>query len=134
MSTHYSATPVATWSDLWKQGFGTRLRQQRERRGVELAAIAEHYESQAIAARKRLSATTSSTGPPASSGGLWVRNYAQAIGADADAVVREMCALYPEEEVSVERESRRRSTVAAPRASGSRALNLVSWTARRRQA
>src|SRR5256885_13056399 len=81
--------------------FGTRLRQQRERRGIELAAIAGQtkIKRSLLEALERDDLKYWPTGIFRRS---WVRNYAQAIGADADAVVRELRALYPEEEVSVE--------------------------------
>lgn len=105
--------------------FGTRLRQQRERRGVELAAIAEHMKVKRslLEALERDDLKYWPTGIFRRS---WVRNYAQAIGADADAVVREMCALYPEEEVSVESIASALDR-AGSESTGSRTLNLVSW-------
>ncbi|HXD15896.1 MAG TPA: helix-turn-helix transcriptional regulator [Vicinamibacterales bacterium] len=105
--------------------FGTRLRQQRERRGVELAAIAEQtkIKRSLLEALERDDLKYWPTGVFRRS---WVRNYAQAIGADADAVVRELCALYPEEEVSVEAIASALDR-AGSESAGSRALNLVSW-------
>ncbi|HKC57313.1 MAG TPA: helix-turn-helix transcriptional regulator [Vicinamibacterales bacterium] len=105
--------------------FGTRLRQQRERRGVELAAIAEQtkIKRSLLEALERDDLKYWPTGIFRRS---WVRNYAQAIGADADAVVRELCALYPEEEVSVESIASALDR-AGSESTGSRTLNLVSW-------
>ena len=105
--------------------FGTRLRQQRERRGIELAAIAGQtkIKRSLLEALERDDLKYWPTGIFRRS---WVRNYAQAIGADADAVVRELRALYPEEEVSVE-DIASALERAGSETYGSRALNLVSW-------
>src|SRR2546423_6397889 len=104
--------------------FGTRLRQQRERRGIELAAIAGQtkIKRSLLEALERDDLKYWPTGIFRRS---WVRNYAQAIGADADAVVRELRALYPEEEVSVE-DIASALERAGSETYGSRALNLVS--------
>ena len=108
-----------------KASFGTRLRQQRERRGIELAVIAEQtkIKRSLLDALERDDLKYWPTGIFRRS---WVRNYAQAIGADADAVVRELCALYPEEEVSVE-DIASALERAGSESCGSRVLNLVSW-------
>ena len=105
--------------------FGTRLREQRERRGIELAAIAEQMKIKRslLEALERDDLKYWPTGIFRRS---WVRNYARAIGADADAVVRELVALYPEEEVSVEAIASALER-GGSEGTGSRTLNLVSW-------
>ena len=105
--------------------FGTRLRQQRERHGIEIAAIAEQtkIKRSLLEALERDDLKYWPTGIFRRS---WVRNYAQAIGADADAVVRELCALYPEEEMSVEAIASALDRAGSER-SFSPTLYLVSW-------
>src|ERR1044072_5801053 len=81
--------------------FGTRLRQQRERHGIALAAIAEQTKIKQSLLQE-LERDNLSHWPTGIFRRSWVRNYARAIGADEDAVVSELCALYPEEPVTVE--------------------------------
>ena len=75
--------------------FGARLRSQRERQHVELAAIAEETKINA-ALLEGLERDDLSRWP----GGLfrraYVRTYAQKIGLDPEQVVREFLALYPD--------------------------------------
>jgi transcriptional regulator with XRE-family HTH domain len=105
--------------------FGTRLRQQRERHGIELAAIAEQTKIKR-SLLEGLERDDLKYWPTGIFRRSWVRNYAHAIGADADAVVRELCALYPEEEMSVERIASALDRAGSER-SFSPTLNLVSW-------
>src|SRR4051794_28334678 len=81
--------------------FGTRLRQQRERHGIELAAIAEQTKVK-LSLLQGLERDDLSHWPAGVFRKSWVRAYAHAIGADTDAVVRELCALYPDEPETVE--------------------------------
>jgi len=104
---------------------GTRLRQQREHRGIELAAIAEQTKIKR-SLLEGLERDDLRYWPNGIFRRSWVRNYAQAIGADADAVVRELCALYPEEEVSVESIASALDRAGSEN-TGSRTLNLVHW-------
>ena len=75
--------------------FGARLRSQRERQHVELAAIAEETKIN-VALLEGLERDDLSRWP----GGLfrraYVRTYAQKIGLDPEKVVREFLAIYPE--------------------------------------
>jgi hypothetical protein len=75
--------------------FGARLRSQRERQHVELAAIAEETKINA-ALLEGLERDDLSRWP----GGLfrraYVRTYAQKIGLDPEQVVREFLSLYPD--------------------------------------
>ncbi len=107
------------------ESFGTRLRHQRERQGIELAAIAE----QAKIKRSLLEALERddlSHWPPGIFRRAWVRNYALTIGADADAVVHELLALHPEQPESVEAiASAIDRTSSTRRFSGS--LRFMSW-------
>jgi len=74
---------------------GTRLREQREQKGVSLAAIAEDTKI-SIALLEGLERDDVSRWP----GGLfrraYVRSYARAIGLDPEVVVREFVALNPD--------------------------------------
>ena len=75
--------------------FGARLRSQRERQHVELAAIAEETKIN-VALLEGLERDDLSRWP----GGLfrraYVRTYAQRIGLDPEKVVREFLAIYPD--------------------------------------
>lgn len=105
--------------------FGTRLRQQRERQGIDLATIAEHtkIKRSLLEALERDDLRYWPTGIFRRG---WIRNYAKAIGADADAVVRELRTLYPDEEVSVEAIASALDREGSE-STGSRVLHLVSW-------
>jgi transcriptional regulator with XRE-family HTH domain len=78
-----------------EQTFGARLRSQREQQQVELAAIAEETKI-SVALLEGLERDDLSRWP----GGLfrraYVRTYAQKIGLNADQVVREFLAAYPD--------------------------------------
>src|SRR5258705_4715110 len=105
--------------------FGTRLRQQRERHGIELAAIAEQTKIK-LSLLQELERDNLKHWPTGIFRRSWVRNYARAIGANEDAVIGELCALYPDEPVSVE------AIASALDRAGSEnrfqgALNLTSW-------
>ena len=105
--------------------FGTRLRQQRERHGIELAAIAEQTKIK-LSLLRELECDNLKHWPTGIFRRSWVRNYARAIGANEDAVVGELCALYPEEPISVE------EIASALDRAGSESrfqgvLNLTSW-------
>jgi len=105
--------------------FGTRLRQQRERHGVELAAIAEQTKIK-LSLLQELERDNLKHWPTGIFRRSWVRNYARAIGANEDAVIGELCALYPEEPISVE------EIASALDRAGSESpfqgvLNLTSW-------
>ena len=105
--------------------FGTRLRQQRERRGIELAVIADQTKIKR-SLLEGLERDDLRYWPTGIFRRAWIRNYAKTIGADADAVIRELRALYPEEEVSVEKIASALDR-AGSESTGSRALNLVAW-------
>lgn len=105
--------------------FGTRLREQRERHGIELAAIAEQTKIK-LSLLQELERDNLKHWPTGIFRRSWVRNYARAIGANEDAVVGELCALYPDEPVSVE------AIASALDRAGSESrfqgvLNLTSW-------
>jgi hypothetical protein len=78
-----------------EQTFGARLRSQREQQQVELATIAEETKI-SVALLEGLERDDLSRWP----GGLfrraYVRTYAQRIGLNADQVVREFLAAYPD--------------------------------------
>ncbi len=75
--------------------FGTRLRAQREARGVTLEAIAQHTKvSQSLLAdmeRGRFDRW-----PPGIFGRSFIRGYAEAISLDADVVVAEFVDIFPD--------------------------------------
>ena len=75
--------------------FGTRLRAQRERQQVTLEDVAEQTKIKAslLAALERDDVSHWPSGIFRRS---YIRSYAHAIGLDADAVVREFLALYPD--------------------------------------
>ena len=72
--------------------FGTRLRQQRERHGIELAAIAEQTKIK-LSLLQELERDNLKHWPTGIFRRSWVRNYARAIGANEDAVVQLTCNL-----------------------------------------
>lgn len=75
--------------------FGARLRSQRERRQVSLAAIAEQTKIRA-SLLEALERDDVSRWPGGVFRRAYVRSYAVAIGADADAVVREFVERFPD--------------------------------------
>lgn len=75
--------------------FGARLRAQRERQHIELAAIAEGTKIKA-SLLEALERDDVSRWPGGVFRRAYIRAYAQAIGLDAESVVREFLALYPE--------------------------------------
>ena len=105
--------------------FGTRLRQQRERQGIDLAAIADQTKIKR-SLLEALERDDLKYWPTGIFRRAWIRNYAKAIGADADAVVRELRTLYPDEEVSVEAIASALDREGSE-STGSRVLHLVSW-------
>jgi len=77
------------------ESFGARMRQQREQRHVSLAAIAEQtkIKQSLLEAMERDDVSQWPSGIFRRS---FMRSYAQAIGSDADAVVRDFLASYPD--------------------------------------
>jgi transcriptional regulator with XRE-family HTH domain len=75
--------------------FGARLRAQRERQHIELAAIAEGTKIKA-SLLEALERDDVSRWPGGVFRRAYIRAYAQAIGLDAESVVREFLALYPD--------------------------------------
>jgi transcriptional regulator with XRE-family HTH domain len=104
--------------------FGMRLRQHRERQHIELAAIADYTKIQR-SLLEGLERDDLSRWPAGIFRKAWVRAYAQAIGLNADAVVRELCELYPEEPESVEAIASALDRSVTSRFA--RTLNLTSW-------
>jgi transcriptional regulator with XRE-family HTH domain len=86
--------------------FGTRLRTERERRGVSLDQIAQHTKVNrglfADMERGRFERW-----PPGIFGRAFIRGYAEVVGLDADATVGEYLALFPEHRAPRFTESRR---------------------------
>lgn len=75
--------------------FGARLRQHRERRGISLATIAEQTKIKS-SLLDGLERGDISQWPAGIFRRAYVRSYANAIGMDADAVLRDFLSLYPE--------------------------------------
>jgi transcriptional regulator with XRE-family HTH domain len=75
--------------------FGARLRQQRENQELTLDTIADQTKIKA-SLLEALERDDISHWPPGIYRRAYVRAYANAIGLDADAVVREFLAVYPE--------------------------------------
>lgn len=78
-----------------QQTFGARLRSQRERQEISLSVIAEQTKIRA-ALLDGLERDDVSHWPGGIFRRSYVRTYAQAIGLDPDAVVREFLELYPD--------------------------------------
>src|ERR1051325_8264894 len=77
------------------ESFGTRLRKQRERRKISLAAIAEQTKiHQPLLEELERDAVT--RWPSGIFRRAFIRSYAEAIGLQPDDVVREFLALYPD--------------------------------------
>jgi transcriptional regulator with XRE-family HTH domain len=77
------------------ESFGTRLRRQRERQHLTLASIADVTKIGA-SLLEALERDDVSHWPPGIFRRAFVRAYAEAIGLDADAVVREFLSRFPE--------------------------------------
>jgi cytoskeletal protein RodZ len=77
------------------QTFGARLRAHRQERQIELSVIAEQSKIR-VSLLEGLERDDVSQWPGGIFRRSYVRTYAQAIGLDPDAVVREFVALYPE--------------------------------------
>ena len=75
--------------------FGSRLRHERERRQIALKSIAESTKIN-IALLEGLERDDVSRWPSGIFRKSFIRSYADAIGLDADAVVREFVELYPD--------------------------------------
>jgi hypothetical protein len=78
-----------------QQTFGARLRSQRERQEISLSVIAEQTKIRA-SLLDSLERDDISQWPGGIFRRAYVRTYAQAIGLDPDAVVREFLELYPD--------------------------------------
>ena len=77
------------------ESFGARLRYERERRQIALRSIAEGTKI-SVALLEGLERDDVSRWPSGIFRKSFVRAYADAIGADADAVVREFAERYPD--------------------------------------
>ena len=77
------------------QSFGARLRMQRERQGVALTTIADNTKLK-TSLLEGLERDDISQWPHGIFRRSYVRSYAQAIGLDPDAVIREFLAVYPD--------------------------------------
>jgi transcriptional regulator with XRE-family HTH domain len=75
--------------------FGARLRQHRERQGIALATVAEKTKIK-LSLLEGLEQGNLSHWPVGLFRRAYVRSYAQAIGLDPDAVVRDVNELFPE--------------------------------------
>jgi transcriptional regulator with XRE-family HTH domain len=77
------------------EGFGARLRRRREEQAISLAAIAQHtkIKSSLLEALER---DDISHWPPGIFRRSFVRAYAQAVGLDPDATLREFLELHPD--------------------------------------
>ena len=74
--------------------FGPRLRSERERRGISLETIAV-VTNVSIDLWQGLERNDFSRWPTGIFARAFVRDYAKAVGLDADEVVDEFCRLYP---------------------------------------
>jgi transcriptional regulator with XRE-family HTH domain len=77
------------------ESFGTRLRQQRERRRISIASIASETKI-SVLLLERLERDDFTHWPNGIFGRSFVRTYAHAIGLDPDPVVREFVELHPD--------------------------------------
>ena len=75
--------------------FGARLRQQREERQVSLTTISTKTKIK-VSLLEALESDDFSTWPKGLFGRAYLRDYATAIGVDAEGVVSEFLALHPE--------------------------------------
>ena len=79
-----------------QQAFGARLRTQRERQGVSLAAIADSTKIK-LSLLDELERGDVSHWPHGLFRRAWLRDYAAAIGAPAESLVAEFVRLFPED-------------------------------------
>lgn len=79
---------------MMQESFGARLRQRREQKGVSLRTIAQHTKIQ-LSLLEGLERDDLTHWPAGIFRKAYVREYAQAIGLDADAVVREFAERHP---------------------------------------
>jgi len=77
------------------ESFGTRLRQQRERRRISLASIASETKI-SVLLLERLERDDFTHWPVGIFGRAFVRTYAHAIGLDPNPIVREFLELHPD--------------------------------------
>jgi transcriptional regulator with XRE-family HTH domain len=77
-----------------KEAFGPRLRRERERRGISLEHIAV-ITNVSVELWKGLEGNDFSQWPGGLFARAFVRDYARAIGVDADEVVDDFCRLFP---------------------------------------
>src|SRR5690242_20006115 len=77
------------------QGFGPRLRAERERRKIPLAAISANTKI-SVALLEGLERDDVSRWPSGIFRRSFVRDYAHAVGLDADATLREFLDLFPD--------------------------------------
>ena len=78
-----------------REQFGMRLRREREKRGISLDALAETTKV-GVDLWIGLEQNDLSRWPSGIFARAFVRDYARAIGLDADAVVNEFCRHYPQ--------------------------------------
>lgn len=81
--------------------FGARLREARERQRISLLVIAEQTKIK-LSLLEALERDDLSYWPGGIFRRAWVREYAQRVGLDPDATVREFLTVYPEEEETPE--------------------------------
>jgi transcriptional regulator with XRE-family HTH domain len=77
-----------------KEAFGPRLRRERERRGISLEHIAV-ITNVSVELWKGLERNDFSQWPGGLFARAFIRDYAHAIGVDADEVVDDFCRLFP---------------------------------------
>ena len=77
------------------ESFGRRLRRERERRQIALTSIAENHKI-SISLLRDLERDDVSRWPPAIYRRSYMRAYAQAVGLDVDATLREFLARFPD--------------------------------------
>jgi GAF domain-containing protein len=85
------------------QSFGARLREQRERQQIDLAAIVQQTKIK-LSLLEELERDDVSRWPTGIFRRAYVRAYAHAIGLDQDVIVREFLGVYPEPPELVESE------------------------------
>ena len=88
---------VAVGSGGMAEGLGARLRQRREEQKIDLSVIAEQTKIKR-SLLEALERDDLSQWPAGIFRRSWMRSYAQAIGADADATVRELLEAHPDPE------------------------------------
>jgi transcriptional regulator with XRE-family HTH domain len=77
-----------------RETFGPRLRRERERRGISLETIAS-ITNVSVELWKGFEANDFSRWPAGLYARAFVRDYAKAVGVDADEVVDDFCRLFP---------------------------------------